>query len=125
MFELPTVHDFNGKRVRHGAGNLDTHGVATHSICGEYSGRTEIAIGTSCPRSSPAFATSAGSPTEREQNSLRSAAFFSPSSPPAPASEPVRWQCTRCQGPMRVVERLITLQIFFPQARWVPLLDSS
>jgi hypothetical protein len=30
-----------------------------------------------------------------------------------------------CQGPMRVVERLTTLQIFFPQTRRVPLLDSS
>ena len=45
--------------------------------------------------------------------------------PPAPTNEPALWQCMRCQGPMHVVERLTTLQIFFPQTRRVPLLDSS
>jgi integrase/recombinase XerD len=31
----------------------------------------------------------------------------------------------RCQGPMRLVERLTAVQIMFPQAREVHLLDSS
>jgi hypothetical protein len=47
--------------------------------------------------------------------------------PPAapPAGEPALWQCARCQGPMRLVERLTAVQIIFPQAREVHLLDSS
>ena len=47
--------------------------------------------------------------------------------PPAapPAGEPALWQCARCHGPMRLVERLTAVQIIFPQAREVHLLDSS
>src|SRR5262249_49269124 len=45
--------------------------------------------------------------------------------PPTPTAEPALWQCARCQGPMRLVERLTALQIMFPQAREVHLLDSS
>ena len=43
---------------------------------------------TSCPRAFPAFAISAGSPTERVQNFFRSAAFFSPSNPWLPPTSP-------------------------------------
>jgi hypothetical protein len=48
-----------------------------------------------------------------------------PAAPSTPAGEPALWQCARCQGPMRLVERLTALQIIFPQAREVHLLDSS
>jgi predicted Zn-ribbon and HTH transcriptional regulator len=48
-----------------------------------------------------------------------------PAAPTAPVSEPGLWQCSRCQGPMCVVERLTALQIFFPQPRQVQILDSS
>ena len=48
-----------------------------------------------------------------------------PAAPPTPVGEPALWQCARCQGPMRLVERLTAVQIIFPQAREVHLLDSS
>jgi hypothetical protein len=43
--------------------------------------------------------------------------------PPAP--ETAVWQCPRCQGPMRVVERLTAKQILREEQRRVCFLDSS
>ena len=45
--------------------------------------------------------------------------------PAAPASEPAVWQCPRCHGPMRVVERLTALQILDAEIRKVNIHDSS
>jgi len=45
--------------------------------------------------------------------------------PAAPTSEPALWLCPRCQGPMRVVERLTVMKILFEETRQVHILDSS
>jgi hypothetical protein len=45
--------------------------------------------------------------------------------PAAPASEPALWLCPRCQGPMRVVERLTATQILAEEGRRVCILDTS
>lgn len=50
-----------------------------------------------------------------------------PAVAPAPPSEPELWQCTLCQGLMRVVEwlTLAQIEILYPQCRPVHTLDSS
>jgi hypothetical protein len=52
-------------------------------------------------------------------------ASLPPAAPADSASEPPVWQCPRCQGPMRVAERLTAMQILFEEGRRVCILDTS
>lgn len=111
LLQIGAGHIANNFFQEHGANS-----VRMRSFCA-------ASYSTCYRRASRAFAALAGSPTEGGQNCFGFASIRSEA--PAPRSGPALWQCTRCQGPMRVVERLTALQIFYPQSRRVHFLDSS
>jgi len=48
-----------------------------------------------------------------------------PAAPVTPSTEHAIWQCPRCQGSMKILERLTALQILSEECRQVYLIDSS